>query len=40
MPRYAGETFRRWFKHRRPNGHASGRRVILWPDTFNPAFPI
>jgi FAD/FMN-containing dehydrogenase/Fe-S oxidoreductase len=38
IPYYAGETFRRWFLRRQPSGHSSGRRVVLWPDTFNNYF--
>jgi FAD/FMN-containing dehydrogenase len=36
MPSYAGESFVRWFR-----GHAhspAGKRVVLWPDTFNNYF--
>jgi Fe-S oxidoreductase len=36
MPRFAPQTFRAW--HRQHAGHAGGRRVILWPDTFNNHF--
>ncbi|WP_433461416.1 FAD-binding and (Fe-S)-binding domain-containing protein [Spirillospora sp. CA-128828] len=32
MPRFAGERFTDWFKHRPARG--GGRRVVLWPDTF------
>jgi Fe-S oxidoreductase len=36
IPRYAEETFVEWFRRReRKNG---GRRVVLWPDTFNNYF--
>lgn len=39
IPRYAGETFRAWFeRHRRERRRVPGRRVILWPDTFNDHF--
>lgn len=39
IPRYAGTTFRRWFdRHRSERQRAPGRRVILWPDTFNDYF--
>jgi FAD/FMN-containing dehydrogenase/Fe-S oxidoreductase len=37
MPRFAEETFRDWFRRRGPSPVA-GRRVILWPDTFNDLF--
>jgi Fe-S oxidoreductase len=37
IPRYAPQTFVQWF-HRRPKRKASGRRVMLWPDTFNNYF--
>jgi FAD/FMN-containing dehydrogenase/Fe-S oxidoreductase len=36
MPRYADETFVRWFRRRRTSG--GGERVMLWPDTFNNYF--
>lgn len=39
MPAYAPETFVRWFR-RRPKQRASGRRVLLWPDTFNNYFRV
>jgi Fe-S oxidoreductase len=33
LPRFAGETFRNWFRvHRR--SARDGQRVLLWPDTF------
>jgi Fe-S oxidoreductase len=35
IPRYAPETFRRWFARRGDRPQARGRRVLLWPDTFN-----
>jgi FAD/FMN-containing dehydrogenase/Fe-S oxidoreductase len=36
MPAFAGMTYRAWHKrHARPAG---GKRVILWPDTFNNYF--
>ncbi|HEV2616157.1 MAG TPA: FAD-linked oxidase C-terminal domain-containing protein [Candidatus Acidoferrales bacterium] len=37
IPRFAAQTFKAWFKKHKsaPNG---GRRVILWPDTFNNFF--
>jgi FAD/FMN-containing dehydrogenase/Fe-S oxidoreductase len=37
IPVFAAETFREWFV-RRPPRPAGGRRVILWPDTFNNFF--
>jgi len=36
MPPFARQTFRAWFQARRPR--QSGRRVLLWPDTFNNYF--
>jgi len=36
LPRFASQTFSQWFR-RRPV-RAGGRRVILWPDTFNDHF--
>lgn len=39
MPRYARETFVRWFRKRRERP-ANGRRVLLWPDTFNNYFRV
>jgi FAD/FMN-containing dehydrogenase/Fe-S oxidoreductase len=40
MPPFAPITFRRWFSRRRPPSTANGggRRVVLWPDTFNDFF--
>jgi FAD/FMN-containing dehydrogenase/Fe-S oxidoreductase len=37
MPRFADETFTAWFRRRRPQ-RTGGRRVLLWPDTFNNYF--
>ena len=37
VPAFAGKTFRTWFS-RREGGEAAGKRVILWPDTFNNYF--
>jgi FAD/FMN-containing dehydrogenase/Fe-S oxidoreductase len=41
-PEFAGRTFKSWFagRDRRPAGRhsAKGRRVLLWPDTFNNHF--
>jgi Fe-S oxidoreductase len=39
MPRYAGQTFVQWFRQRR-SPPAGGRRVVLWPDTFNNFFRV
>jgi FAD/FMN-containing dehydrogenase/Fe-S oxidoreductase len=36
MPRFASQTFRAW--HRKNARHTGGRRVVLWPDTFNDHF--
>jgi Fe-S oxidoreductase len=36
IPRFAGQSFRHWFR-RRKHGRG-GRRVMLWPDTFNNYF--
>jgi FAD/FMN-containing dehydrogenase/Fe-S oxidoreductase len=36
IPSFAGRTFQAWFR-RRP-AQESGRRVLLWPDTFNNFF--
>jgi Fe-S oxidoreductase len=37
IPRYARQTFRRWFDKRSKTA-GNGRRVVLWPDTFNNYF--
>jgi Fe-S oxidoreductase len=37
VPRFADRTFRHWFE-RRTAAITGGRRVILWPDTFNNHF--
>jgi len=37
IPRFAGESFTHWFKGRKARRPA-GRRVLLWPDTFNNYF--
>jgi FAD/FMN-containing dehydrogenase/Fe-S oxidoreductase len=37
VPPYATQTFRRWFR-KRAKPAQTGRRVILWPDTFNNYF--
>ena len=34
IPAFAGQTFRQWF-HGRKDGKQTGKRVILWADTFN-----
>jgi FAD/FMN-containing dehydrogenase/Fe-S oxidoreductase len=39
IPPYARETFVHWFR-RRPKRPANGRRVLLWPDTFNNHFRV
>jgi Fe-S oxidoreductase len=36
IPPFARETFVRWFRRRQHQG--AGRRVVLWPDTFNNYF--
>ncbi|MHB1951283.1 MAG: FAD-binding and (Fe-S)-binding domain-containing protein [Acidiferrobacteraceae bacterium] len=36
-PRYAPQTFKRWFHQREP-ARKSGPVVVLWPDTFNNHF--
>ncbi|HEU5274829.1 MAG TPA: FAD-linked oxidase C-terminal domain-containing protein, partial [Xanthobacteraceae bacterium] len=37
IPRFANRSFSSWFS-RRPPRRAGGRRVLLWPDTFNNYF--
>jgi Fe-S oxidoreductase len=37
IPPLAERTFRQWFRNR-PHRNQNGRRVILWPDTFNNYF--
>jgi FAD/FMN-containing dehydrogenase/Fe-S oxidoreductase len=37
IPAFARETFRAWFR-RRKVGNLNGKRVLLWPDTFNNYF--
>src|SRR5581483_2932779 len=37
VPRFAPQTFRRWFNERE-HKNGNGRRVLLWPDTFNNYF--
>jgi Fe-S oxidoreductase len=36
-PAFAGRSFRSWWR-RRPRPQGAGRRVLLWPDTFNDVF--
>jgi FAD/FMN-containing dehydrogenase/Fe-S oxidoreductase len=38
IPAFAAQTFKAWFKNRKPSVRAHGKRVILWPDTFNNHF--
>ncbi|HEY1541921.1 MAG TPA: FAD-binding and (Fe-S)-binding domain-containing protein [Xanthobacteraceae bacterium] len=37
IPRFANRTFTRWFRDRAA-GPKAGKRVLLWPDTFNNHF--
>jgi Fe-S oxidoreductase len=37
IPAFAAETFQSWFRKRNPTVN-SGRKVLLWPDTFNNYF--
>ena len=37
LPAFASETFQQWFA-RRGVRNAGGKRVMLWPDTFNNYF--
>lgn len=37
LPPFASETFRAWFKRRRPR-NLTGSKVVLWADTFNNHF--
>jgi len=37
IPRFANRSFTSWFSHR-PSRRGGGRRVMLWPDTFNNYF--
>ncbi len=39
MPAFAPRTLRHWFSSR-PGRNGGGRRVILWPDTFNNYFHV
>ncbi|MBV9450978.1 MAG: FAD-binding protein [Streptosporangiaceae bacterium] len=38
IPRFAGRPFTKWFTARGGSRESSGRRVILWPDTFSNHF--
>ena len=38
LPRFTPETFQAWFARRPPDGRASGRNVLLFPDTFTNHF--
>jgi FAD/FMN-containing dehydrogenase/Fe-S oxidoreductase len=38
FPRYAQQTFRRWFRARQGSSNGANRRVVLWPDTYNNYF--
>jgi FAD/FMN-containing dehydrogenase/Fe-S oxidoreductase len=39
LPRFAGQTFRAWFAERADKPTAdTGRRLVLWPDTFTDLF--
>ncbi len=38
MPAFATQPFTKWFRGRRRNGTGPGRKVLLWPDTFNNYF--
>jgi FAD/FMN-containing dehydrogenase/Fe-S oxidoreductase len=38
FPRYAPQTFQRWFRSRAQAAGDGKRRVILWPDTYNNYF--
>jgi FAD/FMN-containing dehydrogenase/Fe-S oxidoreductase len=38
IPAFAPTSFQQWFQTRRPTGKQPGRRVVLWPDTFNNYF--
>jgi len=37
IPPFAPQTFKQWFRKRRPQ-NINGRRVVLWADTFNDHF--
>jgi FAD/FMN-containing dehydrogenase/Fe-S oxidoreductase len=38
VPRFAPVTFRRWWRERGDGRVPGGRRVVLWPDSFNDHF--
>jgi hypothetical protein len=38
LPRFARQTFKDWFRLRRPRVHSENPPVILWPDTFSNFF--
>ncbi len=38
IPRYASQSFTSWFRNRKNRRQAGGKRVMLWPDTFNNYF--
>jgi FAD/FMN-containing dehydrogenase/Fe-S oxidoreductase len=38
IPAFAPQTFQQWFRNRRRRPTQSGRRVVLWPDTFTNHF--
>ncbi len=38
IPAFAPTTFQDWFKRKRAPAQQLGRRVVLWPDTFNNYF--
>ncbi len=35
IPKFAEQTFRAWFKNHNKNPNEKGKKIILWPDTFN-----
>ncbi|MFZ5779964.1 MAG: FAD-binding and (Fe-S)-binding domain-containing protein [Pseudomonadota bacterium] len=39
IPRYAPQTFAQWFRQRERR-RTTGKRVLLWPDTFNNHFRV
>ena len=38
LPRFAKQSFRRWFTERKKRQSVTAPRVLLWPDTFNNYF--
>jgi Fe-S oxidoreductase/FAD/FMN-containing dehydrogenase len=38
LPTFARQSFKDWFRQRRPRSHPDSPPVILWPDTFNNFF--